>query len=250
MNQRNWQVILGVILIAVSSAVYFLQIALFHNVHDTLFYLAQDLAFVPINVLLVTLFLNKILAMREKQAMMNKLNMVIGTFFSEVGTPLLRTLTGFDKNFAEVRSRLHVTVGWSEEHFSAARRELKDLGEGIDARLGDRARMSSLLIEKRNFLVQLLENQNLLEHETFTELLWAVFHLAEELAAREGMPPLPPHDLDHLSGDIKRAYVLLIAEWLSYMKHLKTDYPYLYSFSVRMSPFNPDASPLIEVKRA
>jgi hypothetical protein len=27
------------------------------------------------------------------------------------------------------------------------------------------------------------------------------------------------------------------------MKHLKIDYPYLFSLAVRTNPFNPDASP-------
>jgi hypothetical protein len=92
----------------------------------------------------------------------------------------------------------------------------------------------------------LLENPNLLEHESFTELLWAVFHLTEELAFREDVKQLVDTDYDHISGDIKRAYVLLISEWLTYMKHLKNDYPYLFSLSIRTNPFDPDASP--EVK--
>jgi hypothetical protein len=29
------------------------------------------------------------------------------------------------------------------------------------------------------------------------------------------------------------------------MKHLKEDYPYLFSLAVRTNPFNPDASPVI-----
>ena len=37
------------------------------------------------------------------------------------------------------------------------------------------------LMGKRRFLLALLENPNLLEHETFTDSLRAVFHLTEEL---------------------------------------------------------------------
>jgi hypothetical protein len=35
----------------------------------------------------VTMILDQLLHMREKRAMINKMNMVIGVFFSEVGTP-------------------------------------------------------------------------------------------------------------------------------------------------------------------
>lgn len=73
-----------------------------------------------------------------------------------------------------------------------------------------------------------------------------VFHLTEELAHRVDVKNLPASDYEHLSGDIKRMYVLLISEWLSYMKHLKDDYPYLFSLAVRTNPFNPSASPVIQ----
>ncbi len=45
----------------------------------------------------------------------------------------------------------------------------------------------------------------------------------------------------HLSGDIRRAYSILITEWLAYMKHLKSDYPYLFSLAVRTNPFDQTA---------
>ena len=83
----------------------------------------------------------------------------------------------------------------------------------------------------------------MLEHESFTELLWAVFHLAEELSHRPTVSELPDSDYDHLSGDIRRAHQLLVREWLSHMEHLKSDYPYLFSLAVRTNPFDPNASP-------
>jgi hypothetical protein len=91
----------------------------------------------------------------------------------------------------------------------------------------------------------LLENPNLLEHESFTELLWAVFHLTEETACRVDLKQLPDTDCQHLSGDIKRVYGLLISEWLAYMKHLRDNYPYLFHLAARTNPFNPDASPIV-----
>jgi len=48
-----------------------------------------DIGFLFLDVLLVILFIERILARREKRAIMKKLNMVIGTFFSEVGMELL-----------------------------------------------------------------------------------------------------------------------------------------------------------------
>jgi hypothetical protein len=112
----------------------------------------------------------------------------------------------------------------------------------IDSRIGDLKGLQAFLISKREFLLGLLENPNLLEHDEFTELLWAVFHLAEELSHRPTVEGLPETDYNHLSGDIRRAHRCLVREWLSHMEHLKNDYPYLFSLAVRTNPFDPNAS--------
>ena len=60
----------------------------FRDTHHIFIYLIGDIAFVFLEVLLVTLILHQLLRYREKKAMLNKLNMVIGAFFSEVGGEL------------------------------------------------------------------------------------------------------------------------------------------------------------------
>jgi hypothetical protein len=116
----------------------------------------------------------------------------------------------------------------------------------IDSKRGDLDNTKNFLKGKRQFLLNLLENPNLLEHESFTNLLWAVFHLTEELTHRRSLNGLSENDYQHLAGDIKRAYHLLIVEWLYYMKHLKANYPYLFSLAARTNPFDTNAS--VEVK--
>lgn len=102
--------------------------------------------------------------------------------------------------------------------------------------------LQDYLVDKRGFLLNLLQNSNLLEHEPFTKLLWAVFHLTEELAEREDVNCLPETDYRHLAHDMERAYTLLVSEWLTYMKHLKGEYPYLFSLAMRTNPFDPQAT--------
>jgi hypothetical protein len=76
-------------------------------------------------------------------------------------------------------------------------------------------------------------------------MLWAVFHLAEELEARGDFSKLPASDLKHLEGDIKRAYMAITVEWLWYMDHLRRQYPYLFSLAVRQNPFDASASVIV-----
>jgi hypothetical protein len=48
-------------------------------------YLVSDIAFLPVEVLLVTMIIHRLLEDNEKKARLDKLNMVIETFFSEMG---------------------------------------------------------------------------------------------------------------------------------------------------------------------
>lgn len=246
MKHLKWQIFFGVSLISLSALVYLVQIVIFKEPRHTFFYLFQDLAFVPISVLMVTLIIDQVLRIREKRALLKKMNMVIGAFFSEVGTDLLKLFAHFDLHYETLSRNLIISDKWSEQDFSQIKKQLKDFDYKLDSKKGDLEVLKSFLTGKRNFLLGLLENPNLLEHESFTDLLWAVFHLTEELNCRADTRGLPDTDYKHLSGDIRRAYVLLISEWLSYMKHLKVDYPYLFSLAVRTNPFDPDALP--EVK--
>lgn len=95
-------------------------------------------------------------------------------------------------------------------------------------------------------LITLLENPNLLEHEEFTDLLWSVFHLAEELAYRKKLTGLSVSDYEHLSSDIIRVYSHILVQWLDYLEHLKSNYPFLFSLEMRTNMFDKNAS--IEVK--
>jgi hypothetical protein len=246
MKYKRWYISLTIALTAASTILYLLQIWIFHRPEDTFFYILQDIAFVPIYVLLVTLILHNLLSSREKRALMKKMNMLIGTFHIEAGAELIRLCSAFSSDMTEIRTKLMVTSKWTARDFQAAVFFVKSMDLKIDSKSADLFSLKALLEVKRSFLLSLLANPNLLEHDSFTDLLWAVFHLAEELSARKSLDGLPHVDYDHLSGDIKRAYSQLLAEWLLYMKHLKADYPYLFSLAVRMNPINPDADAVVK----
>ncbi len=246
MKQTRWYILLAGSLILLSSVSYLIQIAVFHRTEDTFFYMLQDIAFVPIQVLFVTLIISELMSRREKISMIKKMNMVVGVFFSEVGTGLLRHFSAFDGNFGESRGNLLIASDWSEQRFNGSMKFFRTCHYMIDLGKGDLDAIRTFLMEKRADMLALMETPNLLEHESFTDLLMSVSHLTDELDARKDLNGLAKPDQDHIALDIKRAYMLLIIEWLSYMKHLKEDYPFLFSFAVRTNPFDPDAS--VEIK--
>ena len=239
------QIGFGVFLVALSALFYAIHFLLFHDGHHIFIYLVGDIAFVPIEVLLVTVIIHKLLEARDKRAMLEKMNMVIGAFFSEIGTELLGYFRDFeDKNVS--MPDILVDGDWNKEDFDKISKALKNIDYALDVRSGDLKGLQELMKEKRGFLVRLLENPNLLEHDLFTNTLWAVFHLADELSRRGNVGDLPENDYKHISGDIQRVYRLLMRQWVDYLKHLKENYPYLFSLAVRTNPFNPNAS--VEVK--
>ena len=75
-------IILAVILIAISALVYLVHYLIFRDVHHIFIYLVGDLAFLPLEVFLVVIVIERVLARREKQAIMQKLNMVVGAFLA------------------------------------------------------------------------------------------------------------------------------------------------------------------------
>jgi len=187
-----------------------------------------------------------ILNNRERQNRIKKLNMIIGVFFSEIGSELIIYLSGFDHNLDKFRKELIIDNKYSKQSFNSLRKKFKKYHNKIEI---DKLRLPNLrkfLIQGRGFLLRLLENSSLLEHEYFTELLMAVFHLAEELEHRHRLSQLPDEDLSHLTNDIKRVYTLLIFQWLNYMEHLKNNYPYLFSLAIRINPFDQNSSPIID----
>jgi hypothetical protein len=229
------------ILVLASAVLYGVEFLIFGRAGEIGFSMLGNLAFLPVYVLFVTLMIEQILKRRERESLRHKLNMVVGVFFSEVGAPLLKCCREFAQGSPELMSLLKVSPKWQAADYQRCLAYLKQHEIHVDSRNADLLTLREFVVKRRAFMLGLLENQNLLEHDEFTDLLWAVFHLMEELEARHSLAALLPNDLDHLSGDIKRVYSKLLQVWLVYMQHLQRDYPYLFSLAVRLNPMITDA---------
>jgi hypothetical protein len=245
MRRYSNLIILAVILIAISALLYFVHYLIFRDAQHIFIYMLSDLAFLPLEVFLVVVVIERVLAGREKQAIMQKLNMVVGAFFSEVGNELLQRLMVCFEESGDIRRHLDVKTNWSRADFNNAIEFARTIKGEIDFSCLDLDGLKKFLVQKRQFLLALLENPNLLEHERFTDLLWATFHLTEELESRESLTGLPKADIKHIAGDTQRVYRHLIVEWLFYVSHLKSKYPYLFSLVARTHPFQEHPSPVV-----
>jgi len=245
MQRRSTMLPIAAVLLAGSAALYWTHYLIFRDAHHIFIYLLGDVAFVPIEVLLVVVVIERMLEERDKRAMLHKLNMVIGAFFSEIGTRLLGDLTPAVQGKEQVWEYLALKAGWRRGDFQNAIAFARAFSYQMDPQRIDLEALCQLLVTKREFMLRLLENPNLLEHERFTDLLWAMFHLAEELSARESLRDLSDNDLAHLAEDMRRAYSRLAAAWVAYAQHLQASYPFLFSLMVRTHPLQEHPSAAI-----
>jgi hypothetical protein len=236
---------LAIAFVAASAIAYFIHYLIFRDIHHIFIYLLGDLAFLPLEVLLVVVIMERLLARREMQAKLEKLNMVLGAFFSELGNWLLQDLLKHFDNRAGIAGHLNITENWTKKDFQKAVAFADHLKVEVDCRNIDLAGLKAFLAQKREFLLTMLGNPSLLEHDRFTDLLWAITHLDEELEVRPSLIDLPDKDLEHIAGDIRRLYDHLASEWLDYVQHLKSKYPFLFSLVLRTHPFQEHQSPIV-----
>lgn len=243
--KNSWEIKIALVLIAASAIVYAIHYMIFHDFYNIAFYFVSNIAFLFIEVLIVSMVIHRVLSYREIKERSEKLNMVIGAFYSVVGTELLTFISDHDPLLGEISRDLNISDKWTDEEFKNVRKKVGKHVYNVNMDASDLSHLRDALSDKRDFMVRLLENPMLLENESFTDLLRAVFHLTEELCARKDLGKLPKEDVEHLLKDVSRAYGRLADQWIVYMGHLKKYYPYLYSFAIRTNPFDEKASPIV-----
>jgi len=246
MSNRRWRLWLALGLAAIAVVLFIVHYLIFRDPHHLGIFTLHDLAFLPLEVLLVTLVLHALLEHRRHAELMRKLNMVISAFFSEIGVDVLERLAALDVDRERLERSFKIDKSWDDNRLKKAAAEAASMGFDLKPTRESIREMCGFLNDKRRFLLGLLENQNLLENERFTDVLWAVFHLGDELSRRRDIDSLPESDVAHIAADMERAYGRMISEWFEHLRHLKDRYPYLYSLSVRSNPL--DSESRVEVE--
>ncbi len=194
---------------------------------------------------IVTTVTQMLIQRNQNRVRRHRLNMLIGVFYTEIGNRLLRILTRFDPEIDTIRQEFFVHDKYTEVEFIQLRRRLQQYDFTISPDTIDLDELLDFLKEKGDLLIRELENPDLIEHEYFTELLWAVVHLRDELVSRDSLSGLPESDLAHLANDVVRIYRLLTLQWINYMQYLKGAYPFLFSLALRTNPFVEKPSPIV-----
>lgn len=228
MKKRNYYIKVSIILVILSAIMFYVHYLMFGQAKNTAYYSLMNLCFIPINSLVVTVLLEKLIDVKEKKERMNKLDMLVGIFFSEIGYKLMHEIIKGDIN---------------AKNFVMSFNKLDEIEERIvkydyDVYINeiDIPYIKELLINNNHLLINLVSNENLHQHEIFTDLLMAVIHLRDEILFMEkyGCNII---DNKHLENDINRVYKSITIQWISYLKYLKINYPFLYNNAVLINPY-------------
>ena len=242
----NWKIKFAIIMFALAVLIFLARYLIFGDGEEIIAYLWKHIGFIPIDILIVALVLEEIMGRKEHEAILEKIDMLMGTFFSEIGNDLIAELSKANINKANTDD-LKAIKSWNDKDYDNKLKELKNNPVDFKANITPEERedflnrIQSILVENREFLVNLINNPNLLEKDEFSSLLLALLHLDEELARRGELTDIKDADFNHLNGDMKRVYSKLVYEWVYYLKYLNKHYPYMISLAIRTNPFDSEA---------
>lgn len=245
-KEMNWKIKFAIIMFALAVLIFLARYLIFGDGEEIIAYLWKHIGFIPIDILIVALVLEEIMGRKEHEAILEKIDMLMGTFFSEIGNDLIAELSKANINKANTDD-LKAIKSWNDKDYDNKLKELKNNPVDFKANIAPEERedflnrIQSLLVENREFLVNLINNPNLLEKDEFSSLLLALLHLDEELARRGELTDIKDADFNHLNGDMKRVYSKLVYEWVYYLKYLNKHYPYMISLAIRTNPFDSEA---------
>ena len=246
MGKLSWKVKFSILMIILIIVIYGSNYLVLGDGEHIISYIWTHLGFIPVDILLVAFLLDEIIERKEKEAMLEKLDMLMSTFFSEVGNELISQLSAVNKYKANTEN-LKSIKNWTEEDFDNKLTELKSTTTDFSADISPEQReeflenLRTLLAGKKEFIINLINNPNLLEKEEFTGLINAILHLDEELEHRSDLALVNDADFGHLNGDMQRVYEKLVYEGVYYLKYLYKHYPYMIALIIRTNPFDETA---------
>jgi len=228
MKKFNYYVLVSIILIAISCIMFSIHYLVFGQAVNTAYYSLMNLCFIPINSLVVTIILERIIDHKAKEERMNKLNMLVGIFFTEVGCKLMHLIINADK---KAKNSIACFDSLDKIEYDLLKHEYE-----IDMKQLDLQSLKTILIDNSNLIINLISNENLLQHEIFTDLIMSVVHLRDELVFMKDNET-SDIDINHLKNDIMRVYKNITIQWVHYLEYLNKFYPFLYNNAIRVNPF-------------
>ncbi|MDO4619497.1 MAG: hypothetical protein Q4B09_02645 [Lachnospiraceae bacterium] len=220
------------LLLLMSAVVYGIQLLIFHDPNTTEFYILQDIAFLPISIAVATVVIGQYVDSREKQERREKTQMLTSTFFTEIGIELLELLLPLTTDKETVNALLDRMDIDDDKTLDELRPVIRQSELPLKADEKSYETIRNLIIDRREILLIISSNPLLLDHEDFTKLLWALFHLLDEFRLRGTYTELSDGDLAHMEHDLEELLKLLLTSWARNVLFTKRNYPSYYNASL------------------
>lgn len=231
-------IIIGGGLLLLSLILHYIHVLIFKDIHHTMIFLVADIAFIPMEVFFTSMILERMLERREKEHGKEKLNMLVGVFYAEIGTQLLGYFVEQDDRVSICKKlRIKDPSIWDEDYFKRLQQLNSMYHYEVSLEKVDLIQLKELLHDGKNLLITLMTTESLHDHETFTEMLMLIMHLKEELDLRD-ISSLNESERHHLEQDMTALYRYLTYEWCYYLNYLSKHYPGLFNTAIMLSPFN------------
>ena len=137
--------------IAVSALLYFIHYLIFRDLYHIFIYMLGDFAFLPLEVFLVVIVIERLLIRREQRVVRQKLNMVVGSFYSEVGNHLLKELLESFCDRPRIIQHLNLKGDWGPAEFTRAASYARRMEDIPDCKRIDLEALKGFLESKRTF---------------------------------------------------------------------------------------------------
>ncbi|MDO4373502.1 MAG: hypothetical protein Q4D08_07850 [Clostridia bacterium] len=202
------------LLLCASALLYAIHYLIFRDLHHLAIFGLHELAFVPLEVILVTLGLDQLVEKTHREEARSKVSIIETLYFNESGGTMLRYLTSFDPDAARLRELLQVTEDWRSSDFRQAIRQLKSYPFLLDLDRIDFFGLHYHLSQRHEYYRSMLENPALTQSEAFTEMIMKIYLLWEELDGRTNLYQLPEKDRSYLAELLHEIYRELTEYWL------------------------------------
>ena len=225
------------LLLCASALLYAIHYLIFRDLHHLAIFGLHELAFVPLEVILVTLGLDQLVEKTHREEARSKVSIIETLYFNESGGTMLRYLTSFDPDAARLRELLQVTEDWHSSDFRQAIRQLKSYPFLLDLDRIDFFGLHYHLSQRHEYYRSMLENPALTQSEAFTEMIMKIYLLWEELDGRTNLYQLPEKDRNYLAELLHEIYRELTEYWLDNVYNHSIHNRFRLHRAVKSNPF-------------
>ena len=117
MSKRlSWKLKFSILMVLLIIIIYGSNYLVLGDAEHIISYVWTHLGFIPVDILLVAFLLDEIIERKEKEAMLEKLDRLMSTFFSEVGNELINQLSTVNKYKASTEN-LKSIKNWEDKDY-------------------------------------------------------------------------------------------------------------------------------------